>query len=69
MSNGHEIFSGKPLLLFKPILPVAGKQPHKVQCDHRTAVSEWPMHIWHCALLLSQLVMLPKVSLLMTKLM
>lgn len=69
MNNGHEVFSGKPLLLFKSILPAAGKQPHKVQCDHRTAVSTWHVHIWHCFLLPSQLVIFPKDSLLMTKLM
>lgn len=38
INNSQEIFSGKPLLMFKSIFAAAGNQPHTVQCDPRAAV-------------------------------
>lgn len=38
INNSQEIFSGKPLLMFKSIFAAAGNQPHKVQRDPRPAV-------------------------------
>lgn len=53
MNNGQEIFSGKPLLMFKSIFAAADNQPHKVQSDPKTAGGTWHVHAWHCSLLLS----------------
>lgn len=38
INNSQEIFSGKPLLMFKSTFAAAGNQPHRVQCDLRAAV-------------------------------
>lgn len=38
INNGQEIFSGKPLLMFKSVFAAVGNQPHKAQCDSKTAI-------------------------------